>query len=232
MKFKITKDEYDALSDELKALYKSSADGYQLSVEGMPEGEDTTGLKNKINELMDEKKSVSRELQDLQAKIEANSRQKAEDDKDIDSLKASFQAQIDELQGELNRRDEDARKSKEKSIVTELASELAGQNAALIAPHIAKRIRVDDGKVIVTDDNGGATISTLDHLKDEFRKNPLYAPVLSGSGASGSGANGSNGGAGGRDPNKKFNDYSAAELSAIRKENPEEYKRLRDDFYS
>ncbi|WP_230490401.1 hypothetical protein [Serratia montpellierensis] len=50
MKFKITKDEYNALNDVQKALYKESGDGYQVQIEGMPDTSELDGLKKKVDE--------------------------------------------------------------------------------------------------------------------------------------------------------------------------------------
>ena len=56
-----------------------------------------------------------------------------------------------------------------------------------------------------------------------------YPFLVDGSKASGGGAPGSNGGGA---VTKKFDQMSGAELSVLRKEKPDEYTRLRDEYHN
>ncbi len=48
MKYKVSKEEFAALDEANKALYKATGEDYTLSVDGMPEIEDVAGLKKTL----------------------------------------------------------------------------------------------------------------------------------------------------------------------------------------
>jgi len=84
---------------------------------------------------------------------------------------------------------------------TEIATTLAipGSAKALL-PHIERRLSVEqrDGKpaVVVLDQAGKLSATTLDELKSEFMKDPAFGPLIAGSKASGGGAGGAGNGGG------------------------------------
>lgn len=78
---------------------------------------------------------------------------------------------------------------------------------------------------------GSATTLTYETFKSEVIKNPRYARLIKDTPATTGGGNAQGSGSGGAS-GKKFNELSGAELSAIRKENPAEYERLRKEFYN
>lgn len=73
--------------------------------------------------------------------------------------------------------------------------------------------QLEDGqqKIRVLDANGNKTGMTLDDLKQEFRANEAFKPLIAANGASGSGANGANGGAGGNGVPKRLSDCKTME---------------------
>ena len=98
--------------------------------------------------------------------------------------------------------------------------------------HLRKLIRsdyefdfdLDKGEFKVTGDG----VTSAEDLKKVLSESGEYKRYLAGSGANGGGATGGKpSGAG----TKKFNEYSGSELSAIRRENPQEYERLKTEFY-
>lgn len=98
--------------------------------------------------------------------------------------------------------------------------------------HLRKLIRsdyefdfdLDKGEFKVIGDG----VANADDLKKVLSESGEYKRYLAGSGATGGGATGGKpSGAG----TKKFNEYSGSELSAIRRENPQEYERLKTEFY-
>lgn len=82
---------------------------------------------------------------------------------------------------------------------------------------------LDQGQFKVTGDK----VTSADDLKRLVSESEDYRFYLAGSGASGGGATGSKG----TGVTKKFNEMTGAELSALNKENPTEYERLRSEFY-
>ena len=85
--------------------------------------------------------------------------------------------------------------------------------------------QLEDGqqKIRVLDANGNKTGMTLDDLKQEFRANEAFKPLIAANGASGSGANGANGGAG---QITKATDMSEADRIELAQTNPELFRKL------
>ena len=89
---------------------------------------------------------------------------------------------------------------------TNLANELSIKGSAIaLLPHIQNRLSLEQGEdgkqnIRVLDADGNKTAMTLDDLKQEFRSNEAFKPLIAANGASGSGANDANGGAGSKDP--------------------------------
>lgn len=83
---------------------------------------------------------------------------------------------------------------------------------------------VEKGEFVVKGDG----VSSIDDLKKAVTGGDRYKSYLAGSGATGGGATGSRS-TGGAD--KKFNEYSGAELKAIKDADPAQYERLKTDYY-
>ena len=192
LKFKIDKAAYDALSDEQKAMYAESGDGYQMQVEGLP---DVSGLEAKVNELLGEKKSEAEKRRAAEQAAQLAADEKARAAGDVTALENSwrqklteteqrYQGQIDGLNGSLQTLLVD-------NVATTLASKLAGESAPVMLPHLKDRLTVEmqDGKPVtrVLDANGKPSALTVDELGAEFATNKAFAGVIIGSKASGTG---------------------------------------------
>ncbi len=219
MKYKLKT--LDGLSDEQKALYKACDDGFVLNIEGMPEPEDTAGLKAKNEALLAEKKAEADKRKKAEKEAQDAADAKAREKGDHESLLKSAEATIAELRGDIKTRDETAATSARDRVAMELAAELSeGHNQKILSRFISDRLRYEDGAVKVTDENGNLTISTVDQLKEEFKNNDSYASLVIGSRASGGGAGGNNGGGAAT----KFSDLSEKERVDLYKRSPEEYQ--------
>lgn len=75
----------------------------------------------------------------------------------------------------------------------------------------------------------GENVSNVDELKKVLKEGDEYRYYLAGSGATGGGAAGSNGTGG---SSKTFSEYTGAELSEIRRQDPSHYERLRAEQYA
>ena len=201
LKYKL--DSIDGLDDGVKEMYSKQGDGYVLAIDGLPQSDDTAGLKAKVDQLLTEKKSEKEKRE----KAEADSRTAAEDrarkDGDIEALEKSwsdkFAAREAELSGEISAMKGAVDSMTVDSVAVRLATELALPGSAdLLIPHIKSRLASDtrDGQyvTIVKDSDGRPSALTIDDLKTEFTNNAAFAPVLIGSKASGGGANGSTSG--------------------------------------
>lgn len=190
--------------------------------------EDTTGLKDKANTILGEKKALELELAqaktDLKAaKIATPNGQGSEDVVKLQAQLDDAKSKISDWEGKYNGLQADNRR---KTIETE-AARIAGSmtkdtnRANLLSQQILSRLTLDDGKFSVLDESGNPTISSVEELTGQIKTQ--YPFLVDGSQASGGGATGGSGGAA---STKKYGDYTAAELSAINKQEPAEYQRL------
>lgn len=218
-------DGHSGLDTALQGLYVKQDDGqYRLDAD-IP---DTDGLKAKADELLGETKR-ERELRKAaedRAKALEDAQRKALDDNarakgDVESLEKSYQKQIqklnDESGGKVSALEKQIYDLTVGQAATNLANELAVKGSAkALLPHIQNRLSLvedDNGKQVikVLDANGGKTLMTIDDLKQEFRSDDAFKPLIAASGASGSGANGANSGAGGNGVPKRLADCTTME---------------------
>ena len=198
MKYQVTASEYSDLSEDLQALYGSVADDkHTLKVEGLPKGEDVSGLKKKVDDLLTEKKLE----QDRRKKAEDEAAQAVKDSArkkgDFEQLLDSSEKELDKLRAEVLKRDSRDAAKDVKVTSMEISAHLAdGDNQELLSSFISQRLRVVDGAMKVTDKNGELTISTTEQLTEEFRNDDKYASLVTGSKAAGGGAKGTNKGGG------------------------------------
>jgi len=178
IRFKITKKQYNALSDEMKAEYVAGdTDGeYVIDLVGGPEVEDVGPIKRSLEN--ERKKS-----KDLKAKLdEANAT--IADAPDVEALTATHKEETGKL-----------RKFAENSLVDGVAQTLASKISTaptLLAPHIKSRLVADlDGDTPVTkvlDKDGKPSELTVDKLGEEFLANGEFKSIMIASKASGGGA--------------------------------------------
>ncbi len=232
MSLKYLLDSLDGLDESTRALYQEQDGKFVLAVDGLPQNDDLSGLKAKNQELLDElkkHKGKSREEEAARRKAEEEAAKKAGDIEALErswnekhqSQLASKDKELEGLQGSLN-----------SLLIDNVAQKMAGElavpgSADLLLPHIKQRLSVDvrEGQhtTIVQGADGKASALTLDELKTEFANNPAFAPVIVGSKAKGSGADqGAGGGAA-----KTFNQYTGAELVALKRSDPDAYARLK-----
>lgn len=184
MKFKITKAEFDALTDEQKAQYTAKGDGYQIKIEGMP---DFDAMEQKLNKLLDEKK------QGDETRRKAEEDAKAEKDK-ADRLAGNLDA-IDKSWGEKLKQAQDAHQADKArygaklnelmvgNVAQQLAAKLFGANAGVLEHHVKSRITLEEGengefKTRVLGLDGKPSALTTDDLEKEFAGNKTFAPFL------------------------------------------------------
>lgn len=221
-KYLLSKEEFDALTDEQKAFYKESGGNYQLQIEGMPDIPDVSGLQKKVDELLSEKKSEQEKRRQAEEAAKKAAEEQARKNGDIESLEKSWaeklKARESELLVQLQEKDTSLHTLLVDNVAQTLATKLAGDAAPLIMPHIKSRLSVEEGKTRVVDSAGHPSAFTIDDLEKEFRSNQLFAPVIIGSKATGTGGEGGKGKspAGGSDKPKSANPLidSAREIIA------------------
>ncbi|MEX5494778.1 hypothetical protein ABFV51_16360 [Pseudomonas asgharzadehiana] len=209
MGLKYQLDTLDGLDDSVKSLYTEKEGKFVLGIEGLPQPEDVSGLKSKVQELLDEKKAADKARKDAEDQARLEREENARKSGNVEELEKSWSEKFNRREAELNGLLEQERGTLSTQIrdltvgrtATDIASALAipGSAKALL-PHIERRLSVEqrDGKpvVVVLDQQGKLSAATLDELKAEFANDTAFAPLIAGSKASGGGAAGAGGGGG------------------------------------
>ena len=129
-----------------------------------------------------------------------------------------------EAQASLNELKNSIKTEKVNNFYNELVTELGagGQHNEDLRDLLKARFPADYDMTEHTIKLGG--VSSVDELKKTIKEGGRYDAYLAGTGSTGGRSTGSTStGA----ANKKFNDYTPAELVQIKRENPEEYARIR-----
>lgn len=209
MGLKYQLDTLDGLDDTVKSLYTEKEGKFVLGIEGLPQPEDVSGLKSKVEELLGEKKAAEKARKDAEEQARLEREEAARKSGNVEELEKSWSEKYSRREAELNGMLEQERGTLSTQIrdltvgrtATDIASALAipGSAKALL-PHIERRLSVEqrDGKpvVVVLDQQGKLSAATLDELKAEFANDTAFAPLIAGSKASGGGAAGAGGGGG------------------------------------
>ena len=207
LKFQV--DTLEGVDEAVRALYTEKDGKFVLGIEGLPQQEDVSGLKAKVDELLGEKKLAEKKAREAEETARLEREEAARKSGNVEELEKSWSEKYNRREAELNGMLEQERGMLSTQIrdltvgrtATDIASALAipGSAKALL-PHIERRLSVEqrDGKpvVVVLDQQGKLSAATLDELKAEFANDTAFAPLIAGSKASGGGASGA-GGSGG-----------------------------------
>lgn len=207
LKFQL--DTLEGVDEAVRALYTERDGKFVLGIEGLPQPEDVSGLKSKVEELLGEKKAAEKARKDAEEQARLEREEAARKSGNVEELEKSWSEKYNRREAELNGMLEQERGTLSTQIrdltvgrtATDIASALAipGSAKALL-PHIERRLSVEqrDGKpvVVVLDQQGKLSAATLDELKAEFANDTAFAPLIAGSKASGGGAAGAGGGGG------------------------------------
>lgn len=209
MTLKYQIDSLEGLDESIQAMYAEKDGKFVLAIEGLPQQEDVSGLKAKVQELLDEKKAEAdkRKAAEEQARLEREEALRKSGN--VEELEKSWSEKYSRREAELTSALEAERTTLQGQIrdltvgrtATEIATTLAVPGSAkALLPHIERRLSVEqrDGKptVVVLDAAGKLSAATLDELKAEFTNDPAFAPLIAGSKASGGGAGGAGKGGG------------------------------------
>jgi hypothetical protein len=207
LKFQL--DTLEGVDEAVRALYTEKDGKFVLGIEGLPQPEDVSGLKAKVDELLGEKKLAEKKAREAEELARTEREEAARKSGNVEELEKSWSEKFNRREAELNGLLEQERGTLSGQIrdltvgrnATDIASALAipGSAKALL-PHIERRLSVEqrDGKpvVVVLDQQGKLSAATLDELKAEFANDTAFAPLIAGSKASGGGAAGAGGGGG------------------------------------
>lgn len=235
LKRKITKAEYEKLHEAIKVEYKAEGEEFVLDAEGF---DDASALKR----AKDREKELRTDAEAENAKLTSELKTLREANGNIATLEASWKKQLADAnethRKEVTRLTNFLNSSLVDGVAQKIATELAGDNAEILVPHIKARLTAnlegDKPLTRVLDKEGKPSAISVDDLAKEFRENKRYAPLVIVSKASGSGAAGGSGsgdsgaGAGGGAPTgqKKFHELNDQERTALFKNNRPEFDRL------
>ena len=191
------------IDETLQGLYEQTDTGYQLKVTGIPEPEkeDLSGLKNKVDELLREKKAASQKAREAAEEADAARLEAAKKGNDTEALDKSWQEKFNarevELKKELDELSGTLVKLTSGQTATKIAAEIAVQGSAdVLLPHLERRLRTEfrEGSpvTVVLDKDGKPSAMTVDELKAEFQNSAAFAPLIVGTKANGAGRTGGN----------------------------------------
>jgi uncharacterized small protein (DUF1192 family) len=227
LKRKITKAEFDALNDVLKAEYKVSGSDYVLDAD---DAADAISARDKERKRADDLKAEVDRLKAEQTEKDTERSRKEGDFKAVeDSYKKKLADKDTKHETELGTLKGALEKVLVDGVAQSMAAELAGDNGKILVPHIKSRLKAeytDDGPLTrVLGSDGKLTANSVEDLKQEFKKDKAFSNVIIQTRASGtSGTNG--GGSGSALPlNKPFKDMNDVERTELFKRDPDTFKR-------
>jgi hypothetical protein len=219
LKFEI--DSLDGVDESLKSLYEEKNGKYRLKVEGIDPADE---LKEALRKERDERKAAKDKLAQIE-KDQAEAAQKSlEERQEYETLykntKSAFDKQAQDFE-EFKRKLADKERGE---LATELANGLTRDTARaeLLKKEALAFIQHTTDGVVISGPDGTLTV---DQLKSHLAER--YPFLVDGNQSSGGGAAGSKSGGGAA---KKFEEYSGAELSEIRKKDEAQYDRLNADY--
>lgn len=188
MKMKLTKEQYDALPDMMKGLYKLDGEHYVPTFKTQEEHEaEVAGLKSTNEKLIGEKRETSKKA--AEAAEAARIAQEEADKKNgnVQALEASwtkkFQEQEEAHKNALAGLNKQLHGLTVGAAGKDLCAKLFGKNAHLGSHAINSRLTMEtaeDGtsRVRVLDADGKPSAATLEDLEKEFRDNKEFAAII------------------------------------------------------
>lgn len=192
LKKKLTKAEFDKLSDALKIEYVEDGDGYRLDLDG---DEDTGALKRAKDREAQLRRDAEKRAKELEEQLAAVTDGDARKKGDIETLEKSWAKKLGETEAQYKERIAKLEGHIKSSLVDNVASQIAHKISSaptLLLPHIKARLAADlEGDApttLVLDKNGKVSALSVEDLTKEFVANKDFSSIIIGSKASGGGA--------------------------------------------
>lgn len=236
LKQKITKEQFEKLSADIKTEYVEDGEGFRLDVEGL---EDTGALKRSKDREKQLRQDAEKEAKELREQLDALGTDDARKKGDIATLEKSWatktEAQKAEFEGKLNKSNTYLTKVLVENVAQSIANKISSAPAILI-PHIKARLQADfDGDEPATrvlDKDGKKSALSIDDLAKEFSDNKDFSAIIvasKASGGAGKSSTNNSGGAAQQQSNDKPADLSklspsqmAAHITASKAQQSEE----------
>lgn len=201
LKKKLSKAEYDKLSDAIKAEYIEDGDGFRLDIDG---DEDTGALKRAKDREAQLRRDAEAKLREAQEELDRINGDDARKKGDIATLEKSWQKKLDdqknEYEGKLGKLTSHTKTQLVDNVAQQIASKISNA-PALLLPHIKARLAADfEGDAPVTrilDKDGKPSAMTVEELSAEFVANKDFSAIITASKASGGAGKPSNNSGGG-----------------------------------
>lgn len=192
LKRKVTKAEYDKLSDEMKKLYESDGDDYVLDIEGYENPDELRRARDREKE---DKKKAQKELKEARERLAELDGDDARKTGDIEKIDGAWKEKFAKAETEHSNKVAGLVAFIKKTLVNTTAEGIANKisNAPkLLAKAIADRLTVDfegdEPALVVLGEDGKPSAMKLDGLEKEFVANKEYSAIILGNKASGGGA--------------------------------------------
>jgi hypothetical protein len=199
---KLELDTIEGLEDGVKGLYEEKDGKFRLKVDGLP---DVSGLKKKLDELMDESKAAKRKAKEIEEAAERERAEALAKSGDVESLRKSYDEKFGKTKIEYETQIQNYQQQLQRLTVGQTATTLAAElaipgSAPVLLPHIQARLSMEirDGQpvTVVMSADGKPSAMTIEELKTELSANPAFAPIIAASKAAGGGASGGGNGGG------------------------------------
>ena len=220
LKKKLTKAEYEKLSEHIKAEYIEDGDGFRLDIDG---DEDTGALKRAKDREAQLRREAETKLREAQEQLDALGNDDARKKGDIETLEKKWKGDLDVEKAAHKATTEKFQNAFKKSLIDAKATEIATKISkvpSLLSRVIRDRLTVDfDGdepttRVIGADGKVDEKL-TLDDLTKELVANKEYADIIIASKASGGAAKTTQNG-GGAANNPGHNGHETADYASMK----------------
>lgn len=207
MKIKITKEEYDKLSDDLKKEFTKDGDDYNLKLEDEA-GADLGSLRNAKDHEKKRRHDAEKKIKDLE-KINDDLEEKvhqleiggANNTKAVEEIQKKFDDKLTrettKLQSEVDKRDNQIKKLVVDKVASDLAAKISTVPKAMervIKERLTAEWDGDEVKTGFLDADGKPAAITMAEFEKEIISNSEFSAIIKGSQASGSGAGSGEGG--------------------------------------
>jgi len=192
MKRKISKEEYEKLSDVMKAEYELKGDSYLAKIEGDDEAVEALRIA-KENEKTEHGKTKT-ELKKLRDEMEALTGEKHKKDGNIEALEASYKQKLTDKEAEFIAKNSKLTSMLSNSMIDSAINSLAGKLIKPEAQNLFRKSIKDrfqpelEGEtpaLRILDKSGKVSASTLEDLEKELLADKEYSSIIIASRASG-----------------------------------------------
>ena len=236
MKYKLTKTEYDGLSEDAKKEYTLDGDNAILNIEGddAPTQAKIDAVEAKRQIEIEHRKNAETKVAEADKRaeqLEKDLENAGGDKKAIETLRAEHTKQLETLRAERAEEQKAIAQERNNAMIQDEARNFATKHfvdtpfgAQFITSKVAERLTVEEVAgtpvVRVVNPDGTPSTASLSDLQKEFLDNKEFSPIIKANVGSGGGATQNIGGGAAR---KSLSEMTATEEAAFERDNPTEY---------